>query len=128
MEQAADPRRPGSRLEYNRAHILSVARRELSANADVSMDDCRTRPLRSRPEAPHGSSGRAGGSARGGRWAAHADPTRPVSTWPARRRRKAPSQSETTVRSYQPWLLRVCAVRVTRTPGRSPYVAGGSLP
>ena len=39
MEQAAAPRRSGSRLDRNRAHILSVARRELGANPDVSMDD-----------------------------------------------------------------------------------------
>ncbi|MHB9856878.1 TetR/AcrR family transcriptional regulator [Streptomyces sp. YIM S03343] len=39
MERAVTSRRQGSRLEYNRAHILSVARRELSINADVSMDD-----------------------------------------------------------------------------------------
>lgn len=40
MEHTAASRRPGSRrLDHNRAHLLSVARRELGANADVSMDD-----------------------------------------------------------------------------------------
>lgn len=39
MERAVTSRRPAGRLERNRAHILSVARRELGVNADVPMDD-----------------------------------------------------------------------------------------